>query len=162
MRLHQATYRTFWRWSDTVVASAVLTRQIETVFGWGLRVGADFNPRSLMNFPMQANGAEMLRLTCCLASERGIRVCAPVHDALLIEAPLDEIDERVAELQACMGEASRVVLGGVVELGSDAKVVRWPERYSDKRGEMMWETVGRLSGVQRQAEESSRMCARAP
>ena len=61
-----------------------------------------------------------------------------------------------------MREASRVVLGGVVELGSDAKVVRWPERYSDKRGEMMWETVGRLSVGERQAEDSGRMCTRAP
>jgi hypothetical protein len=162
LRLHQAAYRTFWRWSDTVVSSAVLTGRIQTVFGWRLRVGAEFNPRSLMNFPMQANGAEMLRLACCLATERGIRVCAPVHDALLIEAPLDEIDGCVAELQARMREASRVVLGGVVELGSDAKVVRWPERYSDKRGEMMWETVGRLSVGERQAEESGRMCMRAP
>ena len=85
----------------------------------------------------------MLRLACCLATERGIRVCAPVHDALLIEAPLDEIDGRVAELQACMREASRVVLGGALELGSDAKVVRWPERYMDERGAVMWETVAR-------------------
>jgi hypothetical protein len=61
-------------------------------------------------------------------------VCAPVHDAILVEAPLGEIEEHVAELQACMREASRIVLGGL-ELGSDAKVVRWPDRYADKRGE---------------------------
>ena len=42
-------------------------------------------PTTLRNFPMQANGAEMLRLACCLATERGIEVCAPVHDALLVE-----------------------------------------------------------------------------
>ena len=42
-----------------------------------------------------------------------------------------------------MGEASRIVLGGL-ELGSDAKVVRWPERCADKRGEVMWGTVTRL------------------
>jgi DNA polymerase I len=93
---------------------------------------------------MQANGAEMLRLACCLATERGIRVCAPVHDALLVEAPLDEIDGQVAGLQGCMREASRVVLGGALELGSDAKVVRWPERYLDERGAVMWDTVARL------------------
>ena len=96
-----------------------------------------------MNFPMQANGAEMLRLACCLATERGLAVCAPVHDAILIEAPTAEIDEHVAALQACMREASRIVLGGL-ELGSDAKIVRWPERYADKRGEVMWDTVTRL------------------
>ena len=71
LRLHQTTYRRFWEWSDSVVSSAVLTGGISTVFGWRLNVGADFNPRSLMNFPMQANGAEMLRLACCLADEFG-------------------------------------------------------------------------------------------
>jgi hypothetical protein len=125
------------------VASFELTRRIETVFGWPLHAGSDWNPRSVMNFPMQANGAEMLRLACCLVTERGLSVCAPVHDAILIEAPTAEIDEHVAALQACMREASRVVLGGL-ELGSDAKVVCWPERYVDKRGEVMWATVTRL------------------
>src|SRR5690349_697883 len=127
-----------------MVDLATLTGRIETVFGWPLHVGAEPNPRSLMNFPMQANAAEMLRLACCLATERGIRVCAPVHDALLIEAPLGEIDGRVAELRACMREASRVVLDGVLELGSDAKIVRYPERYMDERGAAMWATVMRL------------------
>jgi hypothetical protein len=42
-----------------------------------------------------------------------------------------------------MREASRAVLDGF-ELGSEAKVVRWPERYTDKRGEVMWATVTRL------------------
>ena len=42
-----------------------------------------------------------------------------------------------------MREASRIVLGGL-ELGSDAKLVLWPERYADKRGEVMWATVMRL------------------
>jgi hypothetical protein len=146
LALHRASYPTFWRWSQAQVDAAVLTRKIETVFGWPLHVGADANPRSLSNFPMQANGAEMLRLTCCLATERGIRVCAPVHDAVLIEAPLEQIEEDVAALQACMREASRVVLGGTLELGSEAQVVRWPERYADERGAVMWATVARLLG----------------
>jgi hypothetical protein len=48
---------------------------------------------------MQANGAEMLRLACCLATERGIEVCAPVHDAILICAPLDRLDDDVAGMR---------------------------------------------------------------
>src|SRR5215208_6402244 len=87
LRLHKESYPRFWRWSDDTVASAVLNGRIETVFGWRLHVGAEFNARSLMNFPMQANGAEMMRLAGSLATERGIAVCAPVHDAFLIEAP---------------------------------------------------------------------------
>ena len=143
LRLHKESYPRFWRWSDNTVASAVLTGRIETVFGWRLRVGVEFNARSLMNFPMQANGAEMMRLAASLATERGIAVCAPVHDAFLIEAPTAAIEGAIEELQGCMREASRVVLDGL-ELGSDAVVVRWPERYRDKRGAVMWETITSL------------------
>jgi DNA polymerase I-like protein with 3'-5' exonuclease and polymerase domains len=143
LALHRATNPRFWRWSEAAVASFELTRKIETVFGWPLHAALDWNSRSVMNFPMQANGAEMRRLACCLATEQGLAVCAPVHDAILIEAPAAEIDQHVAALQACMREASRIVLNGF-ELGSDAQIVRWPERYGDKRGEAMWATVARL------------------
>ena len=60
---------------------------------------------------MQANGAEMLRLACSLTTEAGIRVCAPVHDAILIEAKSDEIDKQVALTISLMEEASSLVLG---------------------------------------------------
>ena len=80
---------------------------------------------------MQANGAEMLRIACILMTEAGIRVCAPVHDAVLIEAPLEELDERVQQAQELMSEASRQVLGGF-ELTTDADIYRYPERYRDE------------------------------
>ena len=60
------------------------------------------NPRTLFNFPMQANGAEMLRLACSLATEHGVEVCAPVHDAMLIHAPTDKLAHAVALTQHCM------------------------------------------------------------
>ena len=102
-------------------------------------------------FPMQANGAEMLRLACCLATEREIAVCAPVHDALLVEGPTDGIQDVVAATQDAMAEASHVVLAGF-ELRSDAKIVRHPERYSDPRGEQMWKTVMGIMAELPQAE----------
>ena len=89
---------------------------------------------------MQANGAEMLRLACCLVTERGIRVCAPVHDAVLIEAPLDELAQTVVATEECMRLASSIVLGDF-ELRTEAKLVRYPDRYMDERGLQMWETV---------------------
>jgi DNA polymerase I len=130
----------------------MLTGSVHTVFGWKQRVIAGANPRSLRNFPMQANGAEMLRLACCLATERGIEVCAPVHDAVLIAAPSDRIDADIAGMQAAMREASRSVLAGF-ELGTDAKVTNWPDRYTDPRGTVMWQKVKRLLDV---VEESRR------
>jgi hypothetical protein len=114
-----------------------------TVFGWQVHVGPEVNPRSLAFFPVQANGAEMLRLACCLATERGVAVCAPVHDALLIEAPTAEIETAVAACEQAMAEASAIVLSGFT-LRTEAKIVRYPDRYADPRGERMWKTVRSL------------------
>jgi hypothetical protein len=140
LRAHRETYRRFWAWSDAAVDTAMLTGSLATVFGWRVHLGENANPRSLRNFPMQANGAEMLRIACCLGTERGVEVCAPVHDAVLILAPLDRLDGEIARMQAAMAEASRAVLSGF-ELKTDAHVVRYPDRYMDKRGETMWARV---------------------
>jgi DNA polymerase-1 len=140
LRAHRQTYRRFWEWSDAAVDQAMLVGVIHTVFGWPMRIGERSNPRSLRNFPMQANAAEMLRVACCLATERGVEVCAPVHDAVLICAPLERIDDDIVAMRAAMAEASRFVLAGF-ELSTDVKVTRWPNRYMDPRGRQMWERV---------------------
>ena len=112
LRLHHETYRSFWRWSDAAVDYAHLHGHLYTTFGWTLHLGPQVNPRSLRNFPMQANGAEMLRLACCLATEQHIRVCAPVHDALLIEAPLSTLDDAVrSQVHHCCRPPAAVVRG---------------------------------------------------
>jgi hypothetical protein len=145
LALHRHTYRKFWKWSDSAVDEAVLGGRLWAGFGWQIHTRDQLNDRSLRNFPMQANGAEMLRIACILLTEGGIRVCAPVHDALLIEAPLDELDQAIATTKSLMLEASRIVLDGF-ELGSDVKVVRYPDRYMDKRGVVMWDKVMSLIG----------------
>jgi hypothetical protein len=143
LQLHRDTYRVFWRWSDATVDHAMLHGSLHTAFGWRVQVPPNPNPRSLHNFPMQANGAEMPRLACCLATERGIAVCAPVHDAVLICAPLNQLGADITRTQDAMCEASRIVLNGF-ELGSDALVVRHPDRFMDERGIVMWQRVMRL------------------
>jgi hypothetical protein len=147
LRLHRQTYPRYWQWSDAVEMTAMLTSQLNATFGWTVHVGPNANPRSLRNFPLQANGSEMLRLACILATERGIAVCAPIHDALLIEGPIGEIEAVVAGTQQAMREASELVLPGF-SLRTDAKIVRWPDRYSDTRGERFWRTVWELVGEQ--------------
>jgi len=157
LRAHHETYPTFWEWSDAAVDHAMLHGSLHTVFGWHVHVGENSNPRSLRNFPMQANGAEMLRLACCLATESGIEVCAPVHDAVLICAPLDRLDSDIAKMRSIMAEASRIVLNGF-ELCTDCPdeydehgkpneyphVIRYPRRYMDARGAVMWDRVHHL------------------
>ena len=140
LRLHRQTYPKFWRWSESAVDHAMLYGYLQTVFGWCVNVGPDVNPRSLANFPCQANGAEMLRLACALMTERGVGLCAPVHDAVLVEGPTATIGLTIAHAQAAMREASAIVLGGF-ELDTDAETVCYPERFQDERGSEMWKLV---------------------
>lgn len=143
LRLHRSTYPSFWDWSQAVQDHGVLSGKVQSAFGWQVHVNEGFNPRSVRNFPCQANGAEMLRLACIAATEAGIRVCAPIHDALLVEAPVEDIDAVVASTQLCMARASEAVLPGF-PLRTEAKVVRWPDRFMDTRGEPMWRTIAAI------------------
>ena len=64
LRAHRETYKVFWKWYNAAVDYAMLGHALHTVFGWPIRVGEKSNPRSLQNFQMQDNAAEMIRLAC--------------------------------------------------------------------------------------------------
>jgi DNA polymerase-1 len=138
--LHRKTYRKFWNWSDAAVDYANLHGEIHSAFGWHMRVTKETGERTLRNYPMQANGAEMLRLACCLLTEQGIRVCAPVHDALLVEAPVEEIQSAKETTQQAMAEASSFVLDGF-PLRTESKIIVYPDRFQDQRGQKMWDLL---------------------
>jgi DNA polymerase I len=150
-RLLDISKRSFprlWAWLFEARDQAMLAGEVSTVFGWTMRIGSSGKSRSILNYPMQANAAEMMRLACCLATERRIEICCPVHDALVVTAPLDRIDDDVARTQAAMAEASRIVLDGF-ELASEVDegaFVRHPNRYTDKDAgaKAMWERLVRL------------------
>ncbi len=78
-------------------------------------------------------GAELLRLACCLATERGLQVIASVHDALAVEAEASSLEAIVAETQQHMAEGSEAVLGRF-QLRSDVEIIRYPGRFLDERG----------------------------
>lgn len=141
--LHRRVYDTYWQWSEWMSQSAVFGRKTETVFRWPLHVTSRTKPNTVSNFPMQANGSEMLRWACCYATERGVEIHAPVQDALLVGGSVGEIEDVVATTQESMAQASDLVLDGFV-LRTDTKIVRFPDRYSDERGAAMWTRVMRL------------------
>ena len=122
---------------------AGLNLEISTPFGWTMQCPSNINPRTVRNFPIQSTASEILHVACILAERRGLEVVAPVHDAFMIEAPLEHEKEASAALDRVMRDASAVVLRGY-ELPSDVQPIRPDGRYFDKRGREMWETVTRL------------------
>jgi hypothetical protein len=140
-RKHRAVYAVYWRWSDAQLALTLTSGRAYTCYGWQYHVGDPVKERTLRNWPIQSHGSEILRLVCIRAHRAGLRLLAPVHDALLIEAPVDRIEADVALLQEIMASTSRIVLNGALTLRSDAQIVRYPDRYADPRGERMWSVV---------------------
>jgi DNA polymerase I-like protein with 3'-5' exonuclease and polymerase domains len=138
--MHRKVYKQFWEWSDNVYNNTINNNRLNTLFGWQITVPQDVNPRSLRNFPMQANAAEMLRIACILMVQRGIQLCAPIHDAVLIEATEETIEDQVKIAQECMEQASRIVLEDFT-LGSDAKIIKYPGRFLEDDAEPFWNTV---------------------
>ena len=91
----------------------------------------------------------MMRMALVMAVERGVSVRAPVHDAFVFCAPINELEDQKRTLIECMEEASRVVLDGFTINAEVEKVVRSGENYFDDRGKdmahVMIETLGRLA-----------------
>lgn len=143
--LHKRTYRVFWRWSDDMVEAAILARSQRTVFGWPRRLIGGERLTSIRNFPMQANGAEMMRIAAIGAMRAGVEVCAPVHDAFLIAAPASRLVEDVETMRDIMTKAGQVVCG--IPIRTEAKLIRYPNRYMEDRGIEMWNRVMRLGNM---------------
>jgi hypothetical protein len=98
------------------------------------------NVRAIRNFAFQANAAEVTRLAARLAWERGLAVLLTVHDQVLVEAAWEDRFVAAALLEECMVEASRIILDGF-ELRVDTKIIAYPDRYTDPRGDEMWREV---------------------
>jgi hypothetical protein len=160
---HKRTFRKFWQWSDAAADEFAMNGKLWTVFGWPLHAESGDGDRTARNFPMQANGAEMMRLAACYMTEAGLTVCAPVHDAFLIEADDAELEGAVRLARDCMARASSDVLSGFT-LRTDATIYRHPDRYMDGRGETMWNTVeqllkGMCAGAPTKCTNAPAMCA---
>jgi DNA polymerase I-like protein with 3'-5' exonuclease and polymerase domains len=148
--LHKHTYRRFWWWVEDTLANGLFAGELRTAFGWRRLVTPDPNIRSLQNWPVQSTAAEMMRAAAIAATEVGIAVAAPVHDAFLIAAPPDRLAADVQAMRAIMAAAGEVVIGIPVRV--DAKIVLPPDRYMDERGLGTWDKVmGLLRAVEAQA-----------
>src|SRR5262249_10803868 len=129
-----------WRWREKEVLGAMLARRIESSFGWPLHLTTSPNKRTLYNFPMQADGAEMLRLAAWRLCEAGIVPVMLIHDGILFEA-LDH--EQIEHAKEIMRQAGRDVCDGF-EIGVDVdQELIGGARYSDKRpiAKKMWATI---------------------
>jgi hypothetical protein len=87
-----------------------------------------------------------MRIAAIAATEAGIKVCAPVHDAFWIMAPTPEIDDAIATMAAIMRRASEEVTGGLTIGVTVETIIRSPHclgdvRKANDKGHAMWTEV---------------------
>jgi hypothetical protein len=108
---------------------------------------ADARERTAQNYLVQSNAASMMRYAAILATESGVSVCCPIHDAFLIEAPIAEIRDVEATMCRIMGDVSEIVLGAGyrIEVRPDPteepKIFEWPNPYFEPRGLELFNTL---------------------
>jgi DNA polymerase I len=150
IELHKRTYPRYWEWKEERANAAMQDRQLETQFSWPLYLSHSPNRRTIYNFPMQGNGAEMLRLAASHMCEAGIIPSMLVHDAILLEA---DNEEQIAHAVEIMKRAGSYVCDGF-EIGVDVERMEIAPsnyvagsgrggRFRDKRpmAEKMWATI---------------------
>jgi len=142
MKRERKKYPAYQAWLRANEEDVAFERKAKTVFGWTLHVpkkGA--NDRRTLNFPAQANCAEIMRLAACYATEQGICVGATVHDAFWYTAPTDCWEAVDAAMKACMDEACEAVLGENYVLKSDRTVVHYPNHFLHEDATEMWNKI---------------------
>jgi len=138
VKWHKRRYRKYWEWNKNFIDLGMLSGVVKTNFNWYfLTKNAKY--RTLQNWAMQAHGADILRLACILCVENNIKVIAPIHDAILIEASIKDIDNHVKKTQEIMEFAAKCVIDFPIK--TDVQVFKHPNNFYDPRGEIMWNSI---------------------
>lgn len=142
LALHARAYATYYKWKEQQ-AHLYFDRKLPMILpcGWYLAAGRrERDKLSVLNFPVQGRGSSIMRLALDKLLEAGIEVVAPVHDAFIFRAKIDELD-RICEIaKRCMIEAADEVLGMKGMRVGDPEIVKHGEIWVTEKGERDYET----------------------
>jgi hypothetical protein len=82
----------------------------------------------MMNYPLQAGGADYMRVVLIAATEAGLWVCCVVHDGFMIMARTEEIEAAVATMLMIMKAAGELLYGEAAIVKCD-QIVHWPNCF---------------------------------
>lgn len=113
--IHQATFKQYWLWTDAVIENAFADGYLSLPDGWRARVTKYSSLLSIINWPIQATGAQLLRNVVCELGQHNVYPIGLNHDAVVLECSSNEATELGNKAKTLMQVASRQLLG--LELG---------------------------------------------
>ena len=125
MKKYKETFKVYFEWLDGFIEHGMCRGYMSTVYGWQRHIKDLFQikngkrqdiRRSLMNWPIQSHGAEILRKALIDLTDQNFKVCALVHDAVLLEIPIPEFYKDLELAKKIMINASVDVVGGPIRV----------------------------------------------
>ena len=139
---HRSLFARYWDWSRVGRIGDPQGHDPDGM-GWPCRVPAESNPRTWMNWPIQATGGDLMRLVVTYLDQQGVRVLAPVHDGFLLSCHRDRVEDLRAAVDIACETACEQALG--YRLTWD--LVVHGGRYRDKDGLPLWDLIGEALGA---------------
>ena len=113
-------------WIKGVKVNAGRRGFFETKYGWKYHLNDEskVNPKRLSNYPIQANGGEVLRMAMIDVMEGGFdkNLSMIIHDALLLHIPRKNLAASVRKIKSLMEKAAEKVIGRKITV--DTKIIR--------------------------------------
>lgn len=148
---HHTTYKQYWTWVYQLSKRYSSGEPLLTSDGWALFTD-NLVMTSVRNFPVQATAASITRLAVIKCWENGLKVMAPLHDAVYILAADDgDIDNTVHWIEQILIECTAKILGQRYEdctIRIDTKVIRHQDTWIEEKGEKDWNKIKGFLGIQ--------------
>ena len=132
MNKYRDIFKVYFEWLNGFLEAGLSKGYLTTKYGWQRHIRDlwKFNKdgkkidirRSLMNWPIQSHGAEILRKALIDLTDENFKVCGLVHDAVLLEIPVPDFNKRKNEAKQIMVNASIEVVGGPIRV--DEEVIK--------------------------------------
>jgi hypothetical protein len=117
--IHQATFKQYWSWTDAVIEDAFADGYLALSDGWQVKITNKSSLLSIINWPVQATGAQLLRDVVCELGRQNIYPIGLNHDAVLLECACEEAIELANKTEVVMRVASRQLLGLELSISVD-------------------------------------------
>ena len=140
IQLHKKTFPKYWRWLDLKEYEYKRTKCLVLKDGWSLLADQE-NGLSVKNFPVQGTGGTIMRRAVALAHRKGLRVLAPLHDAIYAIYDEKTQADHPEILSKCMQQAVEDVLGKGIVIRQDVDIHDHDHTWVEGKGAKFYEML---------------------
>ena len=139
---YRQIYKKYFSWIEGNIEAGMNQKYLTTVYGWQRHINSLTTikdgktvhiHRSLLNWPIQSHGAEILRTALMDLTDNYFKVVALVHDAVMIEIPIPEFKQRLTEAKQIMVDASIKVVGGPIRVDHETIKSNYEQEEKDQK-----------------------------